>query len=216
MIAVQGKWLYEFQEMGSLARHEASKQKSYISRLSDDFRPVYGRREIRLLRQVLFAGTTNEWEWNKDHTGGRRFWPLYVGQSVDIDGLRSVRDQLFAEALVRYERGERFWPTEAEQRAIFDPEQFKREQQDSLIDALYDWVHAQYREFSLATALMDGLGLDASKLTRDLQVRGGIALRKLGCTKVEKRNGITRFWYKPPEKAAKSKSDQDEGDDEPY
>lgn len=206
MSALRGKWLYEFQEMGSLAKHEASKQKSFISRQVDEFRPVYGRREIRCPRQVVFAGTTNDWEWNKDPTGGRRFWPIAVDLDVHIEGLKEAREQLFAEALVRFEAGERYWPTSAEQREFFDPEQLKREQQDSLVDALHDWVFQQYKEFSIATAAMDGLKVDASKLTRDLQTRIGISLRKLGCTKVEKRNGMTRFWYKPPEKTAKSNS----------
>lgn len=203
MSALRGKWLYEFQEMGSLAKHEASKQKSFISRQVDEFRPVYGRREIRCPRQVVFAGTTNDWEWNKDPTGGRRFWPVSVDNDVHIEGLKEAREQLFAEALVRFEAGERYWPTSAEQREWFDPEQLKREQQDSLVDALHDWVYEQYKEFSVAMAAIDGLKMDASKLTRDVQTRIGISLRKLGCTKVEKRNGMTRYWYKPPEKPAK-------------
>jgi predicted P-loop ATPase len=208
MSALRGKMLHEFQELGSLAKHESSKQKSFISRRIDEYRPVYGRREIRCPRQVVFAGTTNEWEWNKDPTGGRRFWPLGVDHDVNIEGLRSVRDQLFAEALVRFEKGERFWPTSDEQREIFDPEQLKREQQDSLVDLLHDWVYGRTMEFSLAMAACDGLNLDASKLTRDLQTRVGNSLRKLGCKKVERRNGMIRFWYKPPEKTAKSTSNK--------
>ena len=206
MSALRGKWLYEFQEMGSLARHEASKQKSFISRQIDEYRPVYGRREIRCPRQLVFAGTTNDWEWNKDPTGGRRFWPSPVDYDVNINGLREAREQLFAEALFRFEAGERYWPTSIEQREWFDPEQLKREQQDSLIDALHDWVYDQYQDFSIAKAAMEGLKMDASKLTRDLQTRIGISLRKLGCTKIEKRNGMTRFWYKPPQKTVTSHS----------
>lgn len=197
MSALRGKWLYEFAELGSLTRSEASKQKSFLTRLVDEFRPVYGRREIRCPRQTAFAGSTNEWEWNKDATGGRRFWPVEVGE-MNLDGLRAVREQLFAEALVRFDRGERFFPTAQEQREIFDPEQFKREQQESLVDALHDWVFGMTRDFSIAEAAHDGLKADASKLTRDFTTRIGIALRKLGCARVEKRNGMTRFWYKPP------------------
>lgn len=207
MSALQGVWLHEFAELGSLARHESSRQKSFISRKVDRYRPVYGRREISVPRQVVFGGSTNEtWDWNKDPTGGRRFWPVLVVNEVNIEGLRIAREQLFAEAVVMFDKGEKFWPTSAEQREIFDPEQLKREQQDSLIDLLHDWVATQYSEFPLATAGIDGLKLDASKLTRDLQTRIGIALRKLGCTKIEKRNGMTRYWYKPPEKTAKSNS----------
>lgn len=207
MSALQGKWVYEFQELGSLARHESSKQKSFISRQVDEFRPVYGRREIRCPRQVVFGGTTNEtWDWNKDPTGGRRFWPIRVINDVHIEGLASAREQLFAEAVVRFDAGEKFWPSSVEQREFFNPEQLKREQQDSLLDALHDWVFEQRLEFSVAMAAFQGLKMDASKLTRDLQTRIGISLRKLGCTKVEKRNGMTRYWYKPPEKTARSDS----------
>lgn len=207
MSALQGVWLHEFAELGSLARHEASRQKSFISRRFDRYRPVYGRREICNPRQVVFGGSTNEtWDWNKDPTGGRRFWPVLVKDEVNIEGLRAVREQLFAEAVVRFDAGDKFWPTSAEQREIFDPEQLKREQQDSLVDALHDWVFGQWKDFSLATAAIDGLKLDASKLTRDLQTRIGICLIKLGCTKVEKRNGMIRFWYKPPQKTVTSTS----------
>ena len=198
MSALRGKWVYEFAEMGSVTRAESTKQKSFLSRQFDEFRPVYGRREIRLPRQVVFIGTTNEWEWNKDPTGGRRFWPVDCAGDLVIDGLAAAREQLFAEALALFDAGERFWPTPQEQKELFDPEQLLREQQESLIDALHDWVWEQVKDFSIADAVMDGLKLDASKLTRDLQTRVGTALRKLGCEKVERRNGMVRYWYKPP------------------
>lgn len=200
MAALQGKWLYEFPELGSLARTESLKQKSFLSRQVDEYRPVYGRRQIKVPRQTVFSGSTNEWEWNKDPTGGRRFWPIEVGD-IDLDGLAKVRDQLFAEAYVRYQQGERFYPTGEEQRLHFDPEQLKREQGESLVDALHDWVFEQYKPFSVAMAAFEGLKVsDASKLTRDMQTRIGIALRKLGCRRVEKRNGMTRYWYTAPPK----------------
>jgi len=197
MLALHGKWLYEFPELGSLTRSDSSKQKSFLTRLVDEFRAPYGKQMISCPRQVVFAGSTNEWEWNKDPTGGRRFWPIECG-NIDLSGLRDAREQLFAEALVRYDSAERFHPTLREQRELFDPEQLKREQQESLIDALHDWVFSMSRDFSIADAAHDGLKADASKMTRDFTTRIGIALRKLGCERVEKRNGMTRYWYKPP------------------
>lgn len=222
MSALRGKWVYEFAEMGSVTRAESTKQKSFLSRQFDEFRPVYGRREIRLPRQVVFIGTTNEWEWNKDPTGGRRFWPVDCCGDLNLEGLREVREQLFIEALALFDAGERFWPSPQEQKELFDPEQLMREQQESYIDALHDWVYAQVADFSIAHAAMDGLKLDASKLTRDLQTRIGTALRKLGCTKVEKRNGMVRYWYKPPSRnganstSAPSSAQQDEGGKRAY
>lgn len=220
MSALRGKMVWEFPELGALARSEERRQKSFLSRQVDEYRPVYGRREIKAPRQLVFGGSTNEHEWNKDPTGGRRFWPVdCLMEVIDIEGLRSVRDQLFAEALVRVDAGERYWPTAAEQRALFDPEQIKVEQQDSLVDALHDWVFEPLRaEFSVYEAAHDCLKLDASKLTRDLQTRIGIALRKLGCTRFERRNGMTRYWYKPPARNGASSTagvPDWEGDDVP-
>jgi predicted P-loop ATPase len=203
MSSLLGKWVYEFPELGALAKAESTRQKSFLSRQFDDFRPVYGRRNIRCARQTVFCGTTNEWEWNKDPTGGRRFWPIQVGE-IDLPGLKQARDQIFAEALYLYDKGERYWPSKEEQTKYFDPEQLKIEQPETLVDALHDWVYEQIVPFSVATAVMTGLKLDASKLTPALTTRVGIALRKLGCTKVEKRNGMTRFWYEPPKKSATS------------
>ena len=198
MSALRGKLIYEIAELGGLMKAEERKQKSFLSRQVDEYRPVYGRREIKAPRQVVFAGTTNEFEWLKDPTGGRRFWPVECEGEFDLDGLRAVRDQLFAEAYYCILSDERFWPTAEQQRLYFDPEQVKVEQQDSLVDALHDWVFGMTRAFSMAEAAMEGLKMDASKLTRDVQTRLGTALRKLGCTRVEKRNGMTRFWYEPP------------------
>jgi len=203
MSALAGKWLYEFAELGALARAESVKQKSFLSRQVDHYRPVYGRREISVPRQCVFGGSTNEWEWNKDPTGGRRFWPIEVGD-MDLDGLRHVREQLFAEALQIYLRKERFWPIQEQQRELFDPEQLRREQQEAFVDALHDWVYARVGDFSLADAAINGLKIEAGKITRDISTRIGTALRKLGCTRFEVRNGMTRYWYKPPEKSATS------------
>lgn len=209
MSALRGKLVYEIAELGALARSEEKRQKSFLSRRVDEYRPVYGRREIKAPRQVIFGGSTNEHEWNKDPTGGRRFWPVECSEEFDLEGLRSVREQLFAEAFLCVMAGHRLHPTSKEQKELFDPQQLKIEQQDSLIDALHDWVFTRTSMFSMADAAFDGLKLDASKLTRDLQTRLGTALRKLGCKRVEKRNGMTRFWYEPPVRnEAESKSEQ--------
>jgi predicted P-loop ATPase len=197
MVALQGKLLYEISEMGAIARSEEKRQKSFLTRRFDEFRPHYGRRNISLPRRVVFAGTTNDWEWNKDPTGGRRFWPVMVG-SIDVEALVADRDLLFAEALHYWREGYRFHPTPDEQKTLFDPEQLAREMPDSLVDGLHDWVYKQVAPFSAYTAMTEGLKMDASKMTRDVQTRIGWALRKLGCRKFEKRNGMTRFWYDPP------------------
>lgn len=220
MSALRGKMLYEFSELGSVARAEATKQKSFLSRQIDEYRPVYGRREIRAPRQVVFSGTTNEWEWNKDPTGGRRFWPVMVMQEIDVEGLKTIRDQLFAEAVVMVKEKLRYWPTNEEQAKIFDPEQLKRSVQDDFIEALHDHVMNHTSEFSLHYAATEWLKLTPKDITPPMSTRIGIALRHLGCTKVEKRgNKLTRFLYKGPDRKEPTSSSEigsaiDGGDDD--
>lgn len=199
MSAIRGKMLYEFSELGALAKSEATKQKSFLTRRTDEFRAPYGKREIRAARTVIFGGTTNEWEWNKDPTGGRRWWPVEVKMEVDAEGLKEARDQLFAEAVAMVNSGLRYWPTQQEQKALFDPQQLSRAIQEGFVDALYEHVNLATSDFSMFYAATEWLNLDAGKITRDIQTRIGNALRQLGCTKVEKKGNITaRFWYRPP------------------
>jgi predicted P-loop ATPase len=220
MSYIRGKWLHEFGELGSLARAEELRQKSFLSRQVDEFRPTYGRREIRCPRQVAFAGTTNQWQWNKDPTGGRRFWPVEVGEEVNIAGLANVREQLFAEAFALAQQGERYWPDAEEQRTLFDPEQLSREAPDAFTDLLSAWMNsaemAVKAHFTLADACMSGLKLDSKSLTKDVQTRVGIALRKLDCERVERRNAVPRFVYKRPARKAASSDQpaQQEGEEE--
>lgn len=216
MSAIRGKWLHEFAELGSLARSEASRQKSFLSRQIDEFRPVYGRREIRSPRQLVFGGTTNDWEWNKDSTGGRRFWPVECRREVDYLGIQAARDQLFAEAYLHYTAGERFWPTAEEQKEYFEEIQMRRNAPETLVDMLHDWVLERYEPFSLADIAYSCLKLDASKMTRDLQTRIGNALHTLGCGKVRRTSRVTpdaepirRSWYLPPRRRGEVMTDDD-------
>lgn len=211
MSALRGKWLHEFSEMDSITKAEAPKQKSFLSRQVDEFRPVYARREVKLPRQVCFAGTTNEIEWARDSTGARRFWPVEIEDFIDTDGLAAVRDQLFAEAVALVRQGFAYYPSPEEQRTIFGPEQARRVVQEPLVDALHDWALEPTADeimarssngglFSVSDACLRGLSLTAAQITRDMATRVGKALAQLGCVRVEKRNGMTRYWYKAPQK----------------
>lgn len=201
LLALPGNWVYEIAEMGSLMRAEERKQKSFLSRQDDEYRPPYGSRMIKVPRQNVFIGTTNEEEYLKDATGGRRFWPVMVGDVIDLDGLTAVRELLYAEALADFDAGERAYPLKDEEKRLFVPEQAKRGMQEPFEDLLHTWVKNQSVPFSMAEAATDGLGLTADKLTPAVVTRVGIALRKLGCGRKEDRLAADpgqRRLYLPP------------------
>jgi predicted P-loop ATPase len=111
-ILIAGVWIVELAELSALHRSDIERAKSYISRKTDHYRPVWGRRWIDQPRQCVFAGTTNSHEYLNDPTGARRWWPVKCG-NIDIETLAADRDQLWAEAVVAFRNGEK-WHLEDE------------------------------------------------------------------------------------------------------
>ena len=100
-------------ELSQFRRTEIETVKAFISRQFERFRPSYGRNEITYPRQCVFAGSTNESQYLNDPTGNRRFWPVKCG-AMNVAGIVEARDQLWAEAVHRYQSGEEWHLTEAD------------------------------------------------------------------------------------------------------
>lgn len=126
-----GVWIIEMAELDALHRSDVSRIKSFISRQQDHFRPPYGRHAIDVPRQCVFAGTVNKSTYLQDETGGRRFWPVACGETIDIDGLARDRDQLWAEARKCLEAGEHWWLDKNKLIRAAETEQADRYEQDA-------------------------------------------------------------------------------------
>ena len=77
--------------------------------MSDRYRKPYGSLTETVLRQNGFAGTTNKEVFLDDPSGARRFWPVTVTQFLRVDALKADRDQLWAEAVARFQSGAAFY-----------------------------------------------------------------------------------------------------------
>lgn len=110
METIQGTWLNEIAEMQAMAKSEINAAKAFISNTSDYYRASYDRFPAERPRQCVFFGTTNSPECLTDMTGGRRFWPIDIDRQPRIKNvfadLAGERDQLWAEAVVRWRAGE--------------------------------------------------------------------------------------------------------------
>jgi putative DNA primase/helicase len=111
---VPGVLIVEIAELDAMQKNDVSKIKAFMSCSNERYRPPYFMYLVNAPRGCVLAGSVNPGiPWLKDPTGGRRFWPVVCG-SIDIDGLKQGRDQLFAEAIVRYKNGATWWLDTAE------------------------------------------------------------------------------------------------------
>jgi predicted P-loop ATPase len=94
---LNGVWIMELGELTAMHKSEVDNLKAFVSRCEDRVRPPYGKLVKTYLRRCVFVGTTNSGTYLRDSTGNRRYLPIATN-SIDLEGLRRDRDQLWAEA----------------------------------------------------------------------------------------------------------------------
>ncbi|MGA8587060.1 MAG: virulence-associated E family protein [Roseiarcus sp.] len=175
---LRGKWFIEISELSALSRAESEALKSFISRPVECYRPPYGREEVIEPRQCVFIGTTNRATYLRDETGGRRFWPVKVG-NIDLDALSRDRDQLFAEAVVGFRAGESWWPSAQFERAHILAEQEARFEADAWEGPITSFVSCRSR-VQVSEVARKALDIPAGKIGTAEQRRIARVLTRLG------------------------------------
>lgn len=134
---LQGVWIVELPEMHTYRRSDVDGVKAFITRQVDRYRPAYGRHVIERPRSCIFAGTINPdgAGYLRDTTGNRRFWPVLV-RKADAEAVEAIRDQLLAEAVVKWRNGEQLWLNDADAALIAAQMQEDRVEVDPWEDAL--------------------------------------------------------------------------------
>ena len=145
MQELQGKWIIEMGEMAATRKSSNEVIKQFISCRIDSYRKSFGEFTGDRPRQCVFIGSTNNREFIMDETGGRRFWPVEAHAGPDtsvqrIEKLARDRDQLWAEAMVRYRGGEKVWLDDPEllKESLVEQERFS--QQDEWFGLVQDYL----------------------------------------------------------------------------
>jgi len=187
-----GRWLVEISEMNSFSKTEVERIKGIISNQTDRYRLPYDKHASDHPRQCVFAGTTNRDDWHNDDTGGRRFWPVACGV-VDLQWLKENRDQLFAEAVVRYQNGESWWDVPAdEHRQKIDA----RRQEDTWTGSVLTYMEDN-APCSMDAVLRSGVGKQTETQTSGDQRRCAAILKLHGYENFfDNSDGKRRKWRK--------------------
>lgn len=189
---IQGVWGVEIAELSQMNRAEAARIKEWITRQVDRFRPPYGRNIISAPRQCVLIGTVNpEGGYLKDATGGRRFWPVKCSK-INIGWIKQRRDQLWAEAVVAYRSGERWW-FDNDERHIAQAEQEERYESDPWSDRVLNHVRWQ-PETSVSEIMGAALELPSSQQTQQAQNRIAKILVADGWKRIQRKVDNKKRW----------------------
>ena len=199
-LAVQRVWIVEIGELSSFKKtSEVEHIKGFITRTTDRIRPPYGRYVQEMARQCVFAGTTNQDQYLTDETGNRRFWPVMC-RRADIDGLREMRDQLWAEALTAFEDGKVWWLDEVEAVQAAAVQQRQRVETDVWESIIREYVRSLYLggtpHFTVEDILAGCLKIPSNQWEHKHKIRVGRILASIGIQKQRMRmNGEIQRVY---------------------
>jgi len=108
LIRALSTWIAELGELdGTMRKADIAALKVFITDRLDTLREPYGRKPVQRARRTSLAGTVNNLQFLVDDTSNRRFWVIEVRACHPIDP--QVMQQIWAQYLVRYRAGERWY-----------------------------------------------------------------------------------------------------------
>ena len=199
-----GNWIIEIAEMRGLSKAEQTFVKAFLSCQVDDQRFAYRHDPKKYPRQSIFAGTSNNMSYLLDADGNRRFWPIECTK-IDIDWLRSNRDQLWAEAKHIYdtkgvypvaEDGEKLFLTDEALELSKKSQKQRLGTDEAMEEMVYKFLIGK-NEVTMLELLRDCFKYDSKDMSnRPQSMTLGRLLSKLGFEKTQRRGEDgSRFKY---------------------
>ena len=203
-----GVWIMELDELDAVRRaSDWTSVVSFVSRGTDRFRFSNGRRVLPYPRQCIFGGTTERDTWQTELVGIRRWWPVKCTK-IKIKELERDRDQLWAEALIIYSSGQKWWLHEDNLIADAAVEQLARAELDPWEELLLPLIR-KGNPINTLDVLKNQINMQPNRMSRADNMRIASILRKHGWerkfmraleypNKTEARNWHVPPGYKPP------------------
>lgn len=201
---MQGIWFIEAAEMEFMKREQAQAFKAYLTTTTDIVRFPYERLNSCVPRSSMFVGTVNPdstGEYLNDSTGNRRFWPVAT-TVIDIEGLKKVRDDLFAEAVYLYKRGGLNYLKDSAAIEEALVEQEARAPKEIWGEVIGNWLNRtssmQPEELTTEYIASSGLNIPVSQMNRFTTIRINKAMKDLGYEQHQRGAGQFRYrvWRK--------------------
>ena len=192
------KIIVELPELAAVKRtKDIERIKAFVTARSDRIRKPYGIDAQDYPRQCVLGGSTNATEWMREDD--RRWWPLRVG-AIDLQQLRKDREQLFAEAVARYNQGEAWHITDEVVLSSLREAVENRREVDEWEPMVEKWLRTNGRQEVTITELLQQLcGQVPGQSSRGEQMRMGQVLLMLKWTRQRKMVGeVRKYTYIPP------------------
>lgn len=143
--SIQGKWIIELGEGTAFQKSIKERSKQAIASQQDFYRKPYGRNPEIRKRQCVFLGTTNNYDFLKDETGDRRYYPIDVNipkatKNIDKDLTSEYIAQLWAEAVHLYKSGQSIYIQDSGVLALAEQEQRKHFDESPLQSDIYNFL----------------------------------------------------------------------------
>ncbi len=196
-VEMAGVLLIEVAEMDAVLKPGSSSVKAFLTRRYDRYRPPYGKHLVNQPRQCVFAGSINPvvGGYLKDPTGARRFWPVRCHGLIDRDGIKRDRDQLWAEAVVRYKAGAPWWLETPELEALASAEQAARFVVDAWHDRVAGWIgERKHLTVTISEVIQHALDIPAEAVEQRAMNKVARILTALGFQQVRTRSGARRTY----------------------
>lgn len=193
---LRGLMLVEIPEMDTFTRADINTLKAFLTRTHERYRPPFEPAEVSEPRQCSFVGTANKETYLRDETGNRRYWSVRCG-TINAGNLIADRDQIIAEAVVSYRRGDPTYPSRKWECDHAQPQQDERFEEDPWTDAVHSYLTGR-KKITIPEILtsVDALDVPRSQVDPGKARRVAAILRKANWRSNRDKN---ERWWSPPD-----------------